>query len=323
MLYELFTSYEIRNTIVMAGALLSFFLTFIGIRIFEKYLPTDGGREFAVDGNKSVGKHRGAGIIFILVFTLVSLIFGRIKLEYVIYLLVINLCMLTGYMDDSAEKPWGELKKGILDLGVSVVLAYAYTHYHGMTIRLALVGVDITIPRVIFSLLVIALVWGSINVTNCCDGVDGLCCGMSIASTMSIYALAMILGKSIEMGANVLFMIMALLAYLWYNSTPSRVLMGDAGSRAIGVFLAIAILLSGAPFMYILLCLIIMFDGGLGLVKLTVIRVFKAKNFMSRVRTPLHDQFRKKHGWSNTQVVNRFLILQVLISLISLAMVKN
>ena len=323
MLYGLTDNTDIRNALVVIGAILAFFLTFMGIRVLEKYLPTDGGREFAVDGNKSIGKHRGAGIIFILVFTLISILFGKFSIQYVLYLLIINLCMLTGYLDDSSSKPWGELKKGILDLGVSVVMAYVYTHYNGMNVHLALVGIDFHLPRVLYCLLVAALVWGSINVTNCCDGVDGLCAGMSIASSISIYVLAIILDHGTEMGANILFMIMALLAYLWYNSTPSRVLMGDAGSRAIGVFLAISILKTGAPFMYLLLCLIIMFDGGLGLLKLTVIRVFKAKNFMKNIRTPLHDQFRKKHGWSNTQVVNRFLILQVLVSLISLAMVRR
>ena len=74
--------------------------------------------------------------------------------------------------------------------------------------------------------------------------------------------------------------------------------------------------------MFLLLCVIIVLDGGLGLLKLTVIRVFKIKNFMSGLRTPLHDHFRKKGSWSNTQVVNRFMILQILISLVALGMVR-
>ena len=87
------------------------------------------------------------------------------------------------------------------------------------------------------------------------------------------------------------------------------------------LFLAISVLLSGAPFMFLILCLIIILDGGLGLFKVTFIRVFKV-NPMKNIRTPLHDHFRKKGGWSNTQVVNRFMILQALISLIALGMVK-
>ena len=321
MVFKIVTDYEMRNTIVLLGALLSFVLTFAGLRVFEKKLPTDGGREFAVEGTKSVGKPRGAGIVFILIFTFISIFFGAISLEYILYFLIIILCMITGFMDDAASKPWGELKKGILDLAVSVLTAIVYIWHNGSDVHLAIAGLDIHLHPVLFAFLAIALVWGSINVTNCCDGVDGLCGTISIASVVSIYAMAVMLGKSIEMGANVLYMIAVLLAYLWYNSTPSRMLMGDAGSRAIGAFLAIAVLLSGAPFMYLLLCLIILLDGGLGLFKVTVIRI-TGKKFMSNIRTPLHDHFRKKGGWSNTQVVNRFLILQVLISLIALGMVK-
>lgn len=321
MIFKVVTDLEMRNTVVILGALLGFILTFAGLRIFEKKLPTDGGREFAVEGSKSVGKPRGAGLIFILVFTFISVFFGMISFEYMLYFLIVILCMLTGFLDDASSKPWGELKKGILDLGVSVMTAVVYIYHNGTNVHFAMAGVDVHFHPVIFGVLAIALVWGSINVTNCCDGVDGLCGTISIASVVSIYALALMLGKSIEMGANVLFMISVLLAYLWYNSTPSRMLMGDAGSRAIGAFLAISALLSGAPFMYLMLCLIILLDGGLGLFKVTVIRV-TGKQFMKNIRTPLHDHFRKKGGWSNTQVVNRFLILQVLISLIALGMVK-
>ena len=76
MFFQIVTDLEMRNTIVLLGALLGFILTFAGLRVFEKKLPTDGGREFAVEGTKSVGKPRGAGIIFILVFTMISVFFG-------------------------------------------------------------------------------------------------------------------------------------------------------------------------------------------------------------------------------------------------------
>lgn len=321
MLYQFITDADARNTVMLIGALLSFVLTFIALRLFEKKLPTDGGREFAVDGTKSIGKPRGAGIVFILVFTVISLFFTEISLEKLLYYLLIIFCMLTGFLDDASANPWGEMKKGILDLVVSVMTALVYVYHNGSDVHFALAGVSVHLHPVIFTVLAVMLVWASINVTNCCDGVDGLCGTLSITSCVSIFALAFMLGNLEKVGSGILFMIMALLAYLWYNSTPSRLLMGDAGSRAIGVFLAISVLLSGAPFMFLILCLIIILDGGLGLFKVTFIRVFKV-NPMKNIRTPLHDHFRKKGGWSNTQVVNRFMILQALISLIALGMVK-
>ncbi len=321
MLYQFITDAETKNAVMLIGALLSFVLTFIALKLFEKKLPTDGGREFAVDGTKSIGKPRGAGIVFIIVFTVISLFFTNLSLENLLYYLLIIFCMLTGFLDDAAANPWGEMKKGILDLVVSIMTALLFYYHNGSDVHFALAGDTVHFHPVVFIILSVMLVWASINVTNCCDGVDGLCGTLSITSGISIFALAFILGSLEKVGSGILFMIMALLAYLWYNSTPSRLLMGDAGSRAIGVFLAISVLLTGAPFMFLILCMIIILDGGLGLFKVTFIRVFKV-NPMKNIRTPLHDHFRKKGGWSNTQVVNRFMILQALISLIALGMVK-
>ena len=321
MLYQFIVDEYARNAVVLIGSLLAFVLTFVALRVFEKVLPTDGGREFAVEGNKSVGKPRGAGIVFILTFSFIFIFFGVVNFEYLLYLLIIIFCMLTGFLDDASNTPWGEFRKGILDLAVSVMTVLVFIYNNNTTVHFAMAGVDLNLHPVVFGILGVALVWGSINVTNCCDGVDGLCGTLSIISIVSINVLAVKLGKALDLTPAMLFMIMVLLAYLWYNSTPSRLLMGDAGSRAIGAFLAIAVLLTGSPFMYLLLCLIILLDGGLGLVKVTLIRLIKV-NIMKNLRTPLHDHLRKKSGWSNTQVVNRFMILQVLISLIALGMVK-
>ncbi len=322
MLYQFLIDADAVNTVILIGGILAFLLTFVGLRVFEKKLPTDGGREFAVDGSKSVGKPRGAGIVFVLVYVFISLFFGKLAFENILYHLIIIFCMITGFLDDASSVPWSELKKGILDLTVSVMTAVVYIYHNGSDVYFAIPGVTIHFNPVIFGILAVLLVWGSINVTNCCDGVDGLCGTLSIVSVISIYVLAMRIGKAADIKADTLFMITVLLAYLWYNSTPSRMLMGDAGSRAIGAFLAIALLQTGAPFMFLLLCIIILLDGGLGLLKLTVIRVFKWKGFMQNLRTPLHDHFRKKGSWSNTQVVNRFMILQILVSLVALGMVR-
>lgn len=66
-----------------------------------------------------------------------------------------------------------------------------------------------------------------------------------------------------------------LLAYLCFNSKPSTMLMGDAGSRALGFFIAVLAMKSGHPLIYILLALVLIIDGGLGLVKIFLLRFLK------------------------------------------------
>ena len=300
--------------VAFLGILFAFIMTCLCISKLNRFLPKDIGRDFAHDGKLSAGKPRGAGIIFILVFTASVLIFGNLSIELGIYLTLIVIEMFTGFFDDASEKPWGEYKKGILDLFVAIVAAITYIHYNGTTITLATIGYSFEIPKVLFLILTIILVWVSINVTNCSDGVDGLSGTLSIITLVTIYIIMEILGKGGDMEFPILVFIVCLLGYLWYNATPSKLLMGDAGSRAMGMFISIAILKTESPFLYLFVAAVLIVDGGLGLVKVFLLRFLKI-HILKNTRTPIHDHVRKVSGWSNTQTVYRFTIIQVVISI--------
>ncbi len=300
--------------IAFAGILFAFLMTCICIAKLNKFLPKDIGRDFAHDGKLSAGKPRGAGIIFIIVFTLAIVIFGNINVEIGIYLFLVFLEMLTGFFDDASDKPWGEYKKGILDFIVALIVAITYVHYNGTTIQIATLGVSCTLPKIVFIILTIILVWVSINVTNCSDGVDGLSGTLTIVTLTTIYIITRILGKGMDMEFPILIFIVCLLGYLWYNATPSKLLMGDAGSRAMGIFISIAILKTQSPFLYLLVAAVLIVDGGLGLIKVSLLRFLKI-HILKNTRTPIHDHVRKVSGWSNTQTVYRFTIIQIVISI--------
>lgn len=300
--------------VAFVGILFAFLMTCICIAKLNKFLPKDIGRDFAHDGKLSAGKPRGAGIIFIIVFTLAIVIFGNINIEIGIYLFLVFLEMLTGFFDDASDKPWGEYKKGILDFIVALIVAITYVHYNGTTIEIATLGIFCTLPKIVFIILTIILVWVSINVTNCSDGVDGLSGTLTIVTLTTIYIITRILGKGMDMEFPILIFIVCLLGYLWYNATPSKLLMGDAGSRAMGIFISIAILKTQSPFLYLLVAAVLIVDGGLGLIKVSLLRFLKI-HILKNTRTPIHDHVRKVSGWSNTQTVYRFTIIQIVISI--------
>lgn len=301
------------------GLLAAFAGTCLFLAKFSQYLPKDAGREFAHDGKLSAGKPRGAGIIFILVFTVAALLFAPIGREMCIYLILVAAEMLTGYMDDASDKPWGEYKKGLLDLIVAVVLAFTFLNHNSNTITLASIGMEVTIPPILFGILIVILVWVSINVTNCADGVDGLSGTLTIITLMTIYVIDKIKGMPEDFSYLILLFAICILGYLWYNATPSRLMMGDAGSRAMGIFISIAILKTGSPILYIPVAIVLILDGGLGLVKVFLIRFFKIY-ILKNTRTPLHDHVRKIMGWSNTQTVFRFAIIQIVVSIATVYM---
>lgn len=227
--------------------------------------------------------------------------------------------MLSGYFDDAAETPWGNLKKGLIDLVISFGIAFTYYFYNGSQVKLYITDSTFTIPAPLFIILAGVLVWTAINVTNCTDGVDGLCGSLVMTVLLPLAFMVTKSGAADMLLPMIMFVTLA--AYLWFNCSPSQMLMGDAGSRALGVFLAVMFLKTAAPFTFIPMAIVIILDGGLGLLKLSFRRFLKIKNFMEGIRTPLHDHARKNKGWSDTQVVIRFTILQIIVNLCFMAFV--
>lgn len=312
MINYLFPNLDLK-LIAFLGIMAAFFGTCLFLKTMAKKLPKDMGRDFAHDGKLSAGKPRGAGFIFILVFIGAVLLFGTLNKEIVIYLILVGAAMLTGFLDDCAKAPWGEYKKGLLDLVIAIMVAVTFLNFNTSEVMLLSVGKTVTIPTVAFGILTVILVWASINVTNCSDGVDGLSGTITVISLITIYLIDFIKGNGADFRYLILVFIVCILGYLWFNATPSRLMMGDAGSRAMGLFISIAILKTGSPFVYIPVALVLILDGGLGLVKVALLRFLKIK-ILTKVRTPLHDHVRKVWDWSNTQTVYRFAIIQIMIS---------
>lgn len=319
MFYNLLAKTDNTTLILLVPLLCSFLVAFFSLKFFKRILPKDQGRAFAVNGALSEGKPRGAGIIFVTSFTLCTALFYPLDIENIIYLVLVYAAMLSGYFDDAAETPWGNLKKGLIDLVISLGIAFTYYFYNGSQVKLYITNSTFTIPAPVFIILAGVLVWTAINVTNCTDGVDGLCGSLVMTVLLPLTVMVTKSGAADMLLPMIMFVTLA--AYLWFNCSPSQMLMGDAGSRALGVFLAVMFLKTAAPFAFIPMAIVIILDGGLGLLKLSFRRFLKIKNFMEGIRTPLHDHARKNKGWSDTQVVIRFTILQIIVNLCFMAFV--
>lgn len=326
MIYLLIKQYP--NISMALGFLFTFITSFCLIYKFKEKLPTDGGREFAVEGILSKGKPRGAGFIFILVFITAVLLFSSVfkmalgyMVEILVYLALIFAEMITGFLDDKAEKPWSRLKKGMLDLFVSIALAFTYIYSNSTSVYV--LDYELVLPIWLMGIIIVGVCWMMINVTNCADGVDGLSSTLVMTSLTSFLIANEAGGTFGHMHGFrylLVFFIGALLAYLMFNAGPSILMMGDAGSRAMGIFLCITALKSGHLLLLIPFTIVIILDGGLGLFKVAMIKITRKKDFLHKIRTPLHDHVRKnfEKGWSNNQTVTRFWIVQVIVSIVTI-----
>ena len=311
-MYKILSNYLSVNQIVMIGIVVAFVITFLALKRPLPFLPSDKGRDYALNGNLSKGKIRGVGLTFVVCFLICSFIFLPVDREYVIYSILLFGVMLSGYLDDASDTPWNEYKKGLIDLILSVITILTFMDFNSTTIYIG--TAELIIPKMLYIILGIILFWVAINVTNCSDGVDGLCA--SVASVVLI-SFSIIFSQTLGKYAMANFLFVAvLLAYLYFNSSPSSMLMGDAGSRALGFFIAIITIKTGHPFIFILLAGVFLIDGGLGLVKVFLLRFLKI-GILKKTLTPIHDHVRKKHHWSDTQVVVRFLIIQTFFSILA------
>lgn len=305
----------------LLGLVLGFILSAVLIARLRDKLPQDHGRAFAVNGQVSRGKARGSGVVFIPVFAAVTLLVTPFSWERCAYLFLTLAAMLTGYLDDRAELPWGELKKGLLDLVICVLALFTFMGTHS-EFGFSLFGWRVALPWWLFAPIALFVLWAFINCCNCADGVDGHFGSLAVVALGGLgYALWAYCGGG-EWGLCALVLIGCILAYLLFNASPSLIMMGDAGSRAIGLFMGILVLQTGNFLLCLPFAVVILLDGGLGLLKLAVMRAFKSKTFLAKLRTPLHDEARKNRHWSDTQTVFRFVIVQAVCCMIGILVME-
>lgn len=323
-------------TVLIALALYSGFVaTYFLLPKFYDFLPHDRGREFTLTAEAAKGKPTGAGSVFITIFALLALLIIPMGPGQAGILLLTWLTMLTGFLDDKSVSSWGEYLKAFLDLILSIAascllyLAAKRASSDGnVHFWLPFVTHPVTVNPVVYLILGVILLWASINTTNCTDGVDGLSGTLVLIALITLGTIfyfilghkdiaAYLLVPHLADGAKWALMTFALagvlMGYLWHNAFPSHVLMGDAGSRALGFFIGCAVLISGNPLLILATSTVIFLNGGMGLLKVALLRFFKIKIFPN-VRFPLHDHMRKNRGWSATQVLLKFVILQLLIT---------
>ncbi len=307
----------------LGGILASLATWFLLPRLWQR-LPTDKGRVFAVGAQQSVGKPVGAGVLFISIFILVCLLVIPFDWRMLALLVCLAFAMLEGFFDDKSQGGWGEYRLGVIDLAISFAGALIISRFDTVSVWLPLLKTPVLISPWVYVPLATGLIWLTINATNCTDGVDGLSGSLSALALVFLGAIlyGVVGHKDISQYLLVphypdgalwaiaaFVMVGCLTGYLWYNANPSAVLMGDAGSRPIGFLIGMLILASGNPFLIFIVTGVVLVNGATGLLKVALLRFFKIGIFKS-VRYPLHDHMRHNLGWSNTQVLVRFVLLQ-------------
>ena len=292
-----------------------------------RFLPTDRGRAFAVNAELSVGKPVSAGLIFITLFCLACMVFVPLTAKPLLTVPFMLAALIVGYLDDR-RGGFSEYQLAVMDAAIAFGAAAVIYGFQPVHIWLpGWKGVLILAPW--FSIPMAAgVIWLSINATNCSDGVDGVSGSLSGTAILLLGGLLYTvigneavashlhipLNRDGATWAIMAFLMVGCIAgYLWYNAPPSQVLMGDAGSRPIGLLIGMLVVATNNPLFLLLIGSVLLLNGATGLVKVALMRFFGLK-VLSKVRFPLHDHVRKELGWSNSQVLVRFMLLHLGVS---------
>jgi len=182
------------------------------------------------------------------------------------------------------------------------------------------------------ALLVVFVITGSSNAVNLTDGLDGLASGCLIMVAMALGIIAFISNNidiasflniayiegSGEIAIYLAALIGACLGFLWYNSHPAQVFMGDTGSLALGAVLGVVAVLLKREILLGIIGGIFVMETLSVILQVVSYKLRKKRIFLI---APLHHHFEYK-GWPETKVVIRFWIIGFLLALIGLASIK-
>jgi len=287
-------------------------------------LPRDRGRAFAVGAEQSVGKPVSAGLIFVSIFCVTALIFLPFDALCLRTIPLILAAMTVGFYDDR-RGGFTEYQLAAMDAVIAVVASITMLGFRDWPVWLPGWKGTIELSPWLAIPLSSGLIWLSINATNCSDGVDGVSGSLTGTAIMILGGLLYaVIGNDVVAGhLNIpvnpqgadwaimaFLMVGAVSGYLWHNAPPSAVLMGDAGSRPLGLLIGMLVVATGNPLFLLLVGTVIVLNGATGLVKVAITRFLKVR-VLASVRFPLHDHCRKELGWSNSQVLVRFLLMHL------------
>ena len=176
------------------------------------------------------------------------------------------------------------------------------------------------------------------NAANLTDGIDGLATGTSAISGAALGILAYVSGNVIysnylnimyipNLGELTVFIgafIGATVGFLWYNSYPAQIFMGDTGSLALGGILAVISVIIRKEILIPLLCGIFLIENLSVVMQVTWFKYTKRKYGEGRrifLMSPIHHHFQKK-GIPEPKIVTRFWIVGIILAIVSIVTLK-
>jgi len=351
--FNVFRYITVKAALAAVTALL--FSMFLGPKIIALLHKYQIGEEIRSDGPETHLAKKGTptmgGVIIICSILIGVLLWANPFNIYVALILLASMFMgFVGFLDDYL-KVVKKLKRGLISrykligqiiLGL-IIGSFIYFHpffdgFHSNTSIPFFKNLEIDFG-VLYIFFVVFIITGTSNAVNLTDGLDGLATGLSAIAFLAFAGMSYVTGHTLfsdylniiylpgsgELAVFCMATVGASIGFLWYNTYPAQIFMGDTGSLALGGALGtVAVLIKkelllaiiGGVFISEVLSVIIQTTW----FKYTRKKYGEGQRFFKMA--PLHHHF-ELEGWPESKVVVRFWIIGILLALLSLATFKT
>ncbi|PJA98008.1 MAG: phospho-N-acetylmuramoyl-pentapeptide-transferase [Ignavibacteriales bacterium CG_4_9_14_3_um_filter_30_11] len=350
--FDIFRFLTFRSALAAISSL--FLALYFGPKIIKLLTKLQIGEAEKEDKPKShkakTGTPTMGGLILIASVIIPVLLWSDIKNIYIILILVGTVFLSgVGFIDDYLKvvkklpngliaryKLLGQIFVG-LAIGSVIYFSHQFAGFSTLTTVPFLKDVNLNlsylyIPTVVF------IVTATSNAVNLTDGLDGLAIGISTIVMLTLAVLSYVTGNAIysdylsiiylpgsgELTVFIAALIGASLGFLWFNSYPAQIFMGDTGSLALGgAFGILAVLIKKELFIPILGGVFFLETVSVIIQKIYFKYTKKKYGHGKRVfkMAPIHHHF-ELSGWAEPKIVTRFYIIAIILAIISLASFK-
>ncbi len=319
---------------------------FVGPWLIRKLQSLQIGQHIREDGPQSHLSKKGTptmgGILIIIAVVISTFLWGNLTVNYIWLVLLVTVGYgLIGFADDY-RKLTGSSSKGIsgktrlaFEIVIALFVSIVIYFKPGFNSQIAIPFFKTVLPNLGWGYILLAtfIIVGTANAVNLTDGLDGLAIGPATICFATFVLFAYFSGNvkvatylqipyvtgSGELAVFCGAMVGAALGFLWFNSYPAEVFMGDVGSLSLGGALGTLAIITKQE---ILLAIV----GGIFVVEtfsvIFQVGYFKITNGKRIFRmAPLHHHFELK-GWAEPKVIVRFWIISILLALLAISTLK-
>ena len=316
--------------VLIAGTASLLICVFLSPKLIEFLRDREFGQNIRPEGpaghHEKAGTPTMGGIILVTAISVPFLVLGGQKPQSLVVYGVAVACAALGFADD-----WTKIIKRrslglrartklIVTIVISIGLFIGATKWADKSevLRLRLVDyqIDLGLAYVLFVYLVVA---GTTSAVNLTDGLDGLAAGCAAIVLLSFIAITFITTGQRDLAVLSACLVGACIGFLWFNSFPAQIFMGDTGSLFLGGAIAGLAVMTKTEVLLIVL-------GGIFVVEAlsVVIQVISFQAFRKRVflMAPIHHHF-ELQAWSETKIILRFWIVAAVFSAIGFTLYQQ